>query len=598
MSNCRASLISLPWENYKSPSLAIGCLAAYAQSLGFDVDALNLHLEIAQCFSLDSYDDPCWIDTPAGEALGAALCFSENRKVLLKYANKFIPNANRHAIRLHDALVASYKNIDWRRYSIVGFSINFSQLFTSLLYATWIKRDHPSIRIVMGGYGVTGELGKSVLKCFPQVNWCIDGEGEISFSELLSGVASRSCKFEENVPGLIYRHGGIIKQNPRKQLPDLVGLPEPDYHNYFDTLNRSGPFNQIEILSYIPVEVSRGCTRRCAFCAYGSFMPGFRSRPPVKIANSVNLFYKEYGVSAFYLSTAMINQESTEELSNLLSSHNRDYRIFCEARAGLSKQQMASMKHAGICAIQIGLEALDTKLLSKMNKRTRLIDNLETMKFCEEVGIRHLSNLIVEFPTETQADIDRSIEAMDLASCYMPPDNIARFGLFPGSPIYRNPKKFKIRSINEAPDLGKYLPNRLSSLKLYYSDFECLNRKRNYRRFFMRHKRWRKEYERAQAAGRSILQYFDCGDSLRVEDFREGIQATTLCDLARELYLFCDEIRNFAKIRKKFKDVPEREIRKMLRKLFKLKVMYTEDDDWLSLAIHISPKNRRHMMSL
>jgi hypothetical protein len=39
----------------------------------------------------------------------------------------------------------------------------------------------------------------------------------------------------------------------------------------------------------------------------------------------------------------------------------------------------------------------------------------------------------------------------------------------------------------------------------------------------------------------------------------------------------------------------EKELRKVLRQLFKLKLMYTEDDDWLSLAIRASPENRRHM---
>jgi hypothetical protein len=47
--------------------------------------------------------------------------------------------------------------------------------------------------------------------------------------------------------------------------------------------------------------------------------------------------------------------------------------------------------------VQIGIEALSSRLLKKLHKGTRAIQNLEIMKNCEMLGIRNISNLILQF---------------------------------------------------------------------------------------------------------------------------------------------------------------------------------------------------------
>jgi len=66
---------------------------------------------------------------------------------------------------------------------------------------------------------------------------------------------------------------------------------------------------------------------------------------------------------------------------------------------------------------------------------------------------------------------------------------------------------------------------------------------------------------------------------------REAMIYISLEGYARELYLFCDSIRSFDEIKKHFPKWDEKEIKKVLNKLVKLKVMFREDDDYLSLAI-------------
>ena len=45
----------------------------------------------------------------------------------------------------------------------------------------------------------------------------------------------------------------------------------------------------------------------------------------------------------------------------------------------------------------LGIEALSTRLLEKLNKGTTAIQNLEIMKHCEALNISNISNLILCF---------------------------------------------------------------------------------------------------------------------------------------------------------------------------------------------------------
>ena len=55
--------------------------------------------------------------------------------------------------------------------------------------------------------------------------------------------------------------------------------------------------------------------------------------------------------------------------------------------------------------MQIGIEALSSRLLKKLHKGTSAIQNLEIMKNCEALEIRSVSNLILQFPASDEQDV-------------------------------------------------------------------------------------------------------------------------------------------------------------------------------------------------
>lgn len=598
MKHFRTLLISLPWAEYQCPNLSIGSLAAYLQQQGHDTTALHLHLEAAHRFGFSRYDEIAYQSfSGIGEALCAAILFPAQQQRFLDYASQYFPNAKKTFLRLKSILKALYQNITWDHYTVVGFTSNYQQTLCSLVFSKWIKRDFPHIRTVIGGRCVAGELGESILRHFPQMDWCIHGEGEIPLSRLLDALQTSKHDFEQSIPGLIFRatDNAIIHNTP-EQLTDLKGLPDPDFHHYFNFLQDVSNGSHQEIFPVIPVEESRGCGFNCAFCCEKSFWGCRRARPAKEIADSIARQTNKYHIASIYLVAQTITPESSRTLFSHITAQNRNYKIHGYMRAMMPKDILKLTKEAGVVEATVGIEALNSSILRKMRKGTRLIDNLEIMKYCEELGIGNISCIMTQFPNETQREVDATVSAIDFACAYKPPGTISAFQLREGSPVYLRPKHFGIKQVGIRGDLESLLSSALGErICFWYKDFKRINPLPRYNRLQHRFAQWENRYREITSDGWPLLYYLDLEKFLRIEDRRFETRVILLDEWIRDLYLFCDEIRSFKEIRERFKEVPEKELRKVLRKLFKLKVMYTEDDDWLSLAIHASPENRRHM---
>ena len=115
------------------------------------------------------------------------------------------------------------------------------------------------------------------------------------------------------------------------------------------------------------------------------------------------------------------------------------------------------MRAAGLRKVQVGIEALSTRLLRKLHKGTTAIQNLEIMKHCEALGIANLSNLILHFPLSDAQDVEETLRAMKFARAFRPPKPVA-FWLGLGSPVARNPSAYGIRSVANHPNWARIFP--------------------------------------------------------------------------------------------------------------------------------------------
>jgi hypothetical protein len=277
----------------------------------------------------------------------------------------------------------------------------------------------------------------------------------------------------------------------------------------------------------------------------------------------------------------------------------RDLRLFGEIRAHTPVEVLSTMGASGMREVQVGIEALSTSLLKKLNKGTTAIDNIEIMKHCETPGLPSLTgNLILEFPSSDEADVAETLRNLDFVFPIRPL-KAAAFWLGYGSPVHRNPGRFGIRATGNHPDYRHLFPQQvLTHLKLMLQGYR--GGVRSQRRLWapVREKlnRWKVFYadihggksdERVPSRWEPILSYMDGGRFMIIRErrLRSPDMNHRLRGRSREIYLFCETQRTISELLSRFPGLGEEKMLPFLRMMVEKRLMFNEGDRYLSLAV-------------
>ena len=189
-------------------------------------------------------------------------------------------------------------------------------------------------------------------------------------------------------------------------------------------------------------------------------------------------------------------RKSTDHFAGI-AALNKDLSIFCELRAGTPFSLLSQMREAGVDHVQVGVEALSSRLLQKLNKGTTAIQNIQIMRDLEELNIANGSNLMIHFPGSDEADVAETLFYLEFVSPFRPL-KIVSFQLVKGSGVFQAPQAFGVRSVRNHPNYDILFPKSLCATvqfmqKSYRGD---LNRqKRVWRPVKEKVLAWEKFYE-------------------------------------------------------------------------------------------------------
>jgi hypothetical protein len=250
------------------------------------------------------------------------------------------------------------------------------------------------------------------------------------------------------------------------------------------------------------------------------------------------------------------------------------------------------MGAAGMRQVQVGIEALSSRLLKKLNKGTTAMDNLEVMKHCEFRERPDLvGNLITEFPSSDERDVAETLKTIDFALPFNPLKDIP-FWLGYGSAVWASPRAYGIRRVGNHP-LYRYLfpreiRRRLTLMIQGYQGGVGLQR-RLWSPVRRRMAEWRRAYaELHRNPGFDpILSYSDGGDFMIIRQWRHDRHAMThrLVGTSRKIYLFCDTQRDVRDILLRFPGFGEEKVVPFLTMMVDKHLMFNEGDRYLSLAV-------------
>lgn len=218
--------------------------------------------------------------------------------ILAAYVEREIPDVEIHV------LDCQAERNDWRDVekfidshspAIVATSGFTCNAYACARAAELAKTVHEDNITVVGGSHFTFTPEESLL-AYPEIDYIIRGEGDITFVELIR--ALKNGRKPKDVAGLSFRHNGRIIHNPQRPLiENLDTLPYPSYHLVEKNLKQYH-FTMMagKNVTYLNMEGGRGCTHKCSFCTQWRLWGGcWRTKSAKRIVQEMEHLHNEFG---------------------------------------------------------------------------------------------------------------------------------------------------------------------------------------------------------------------------------------------------------------------------------------------------------------
>lgn len=566
---------------------------------GCEVQGLHPYLDVADRLGFRVYHAVS-LSGWAAEAVGAGILFPQQRercdRLFWKALGKRTQGPKGHGAAICDAeairgalkiaLETFVSDRDWQAYGLVGITVCLNQLTAALVLAKQIKAAAPDVPVVLGGSSCAGVLGPSLLSVFPQIDYVVNGEGELPLLGLVRYLFGKQSLVPTTVMGrnASDREGRV----EREQISGLDSLPLPDFTDYFAEIQRLSPHKRF--FPTLPVEFSRGCWwGRCRFCNLNLQWKGYRAKTAARMAAEVDTLSRRYGVLDFAFTDNVLPQREAVPFFELLGAYRRDYTFFAELRAVHRREELRRMASGGLLDVQVGIEALSTLLLGRLGKGVSTMENVAAMRHAQEVGLRVSGNLIIHFPGSTPEEVAETLETLEFVWPFRPLKTVS-FWLGLASPVDREPGGFGVAKIKPHPFYADLFPREICENMSFLIETYSGDRKTQrqlWRPVERKVRQWREEHKRLGAEG-ALLRYRDGGDYLIVRRVcPDGTVLThRLSGLSRRLYLACREPTSMASLSEQAAGQGADRVETFVKDLAAKRLVFRENDEVLSLAIH------------
>lgn len=614
----KALILSAPFSSISVPSIQLPILEGYLKEKNQIIDTKHIYLKAADYYGIKNYNN---LSNVSGISYAAQMVFT--KYVFPEYWKKYKYNFREYfnKIFLDSAIFQDnftfdffiektdlfynwvVENVNWRNFDIIGFSLNYGQFLPSLAIAKKIKEISPDKKIIFGGSRTVGELGKRVLSNFNYVDFIASGEGE----ETLYLLTSNSTDLQK-IPNLIYRNNEGIIWNKFDLTIDLNSLPFLDFDTFYNDLKMSN----IEVQRYfsldgrLPIEVSRGCWwNNCTFCNLNIQFPNYKEKKINRIVEEIDFLSDKYRILNFHIIGNTLPKKDYRYLFEELKKLGKDFDFIVEARAGqLKGVDYKLMKESGFRNIQVGIESFSENYLKKINKGVRVIDNIATLKFCKEFGIKNDYNLIIKYPNEDRNDFEESIKNISLIKDYLDPPQLNNLLIGYGSYIYNNPDEFNIEKIDYTNiDKLMYPEEYLHKNISFYFNFKRKEdiRENNWKELV---DSWKSENEKRKIEGikrktkfaELIFFYIDGITFLKIIDARnpKNVMIYILNKQERDIFLSCIDVISLIELKDMFSNLSEDELKDILYSFEEIGIIFKEDNHFLSLPLSYNIINKNY----
>ncbi len=600
----------LPFSDLGRPALGVSLLDAHLQRRGVSSLIRYFNLDLAERIGtrLYSWFSQCTPDQDllsavapseylAGEWFFADVVFpgkipSESEYIARFFEphpgmRKLIPEileARRHR---QDFIDHCAREIERHKTRLVGFTTTFHQTCACLAVAQRLKQMANPPMVIFGGANCEGAMGFELIKCFPWIDYVCTGEGDEVVPQFLDELVQTGVA--PSVPGIL-KQGNCESLTTPAPVRRMDSLPVPNYSSYFEALNSSTIGSSIQ--PRLLIETARGCwwgeKQHCTFCGLNGQTMGYRSKSAERANEELSYLSKSYGIEQIEFVDNILDLKYIDTLFPDLARAGSKLEFFLETKSNLRFEQLRTLRRGGVRAIQPGIESFSNQVLQLMRKGCTGLQNIQLLRWCEELGITVFWNLLYGFPDESVAEYARMAELIPLLSHLQKPGYCGRIHVDRFSPLFTN-AGLGVAEPRPAAAYSYLYPlaaEQLGNLA-YFFEFEYADH--------------REPTKYAGALGEEVarwpewtdekrprLDLFQTGSIVLITDTRACTQKPSfvLTGLDAKIYLGCDSAQTVRSIAHKLShSLSEEEIRVRLEILRGARLMAEMDGHYLSLAV-------------
>ncbi len=363
-------------------------------------------------------------------------------------------------LKITDQFMKKLLEINWSLYDIIGFSVTFQQLMSSLSLASEVKKRWPQTNTVFGGNTVHSKMGMAYSKKYENiVDTFFIGEGEEAIVDYI-------ISFDKNeIPKIVMQD----------RTTNLDTNPIPDFYGYFSTMD---DFLHYELMkSSLTYEFSRGCwwgqKKKCLFCGLNCDAIDYRYKNIKKSCKDVKEIverYEAYGVKAILLTDSIIPHTYYGNLSRFNEINTKFY---FETKSNFNRDEhFKEMVESGFIFSQPGIESLSDKTLKHINKGVTTLQNIKFLIQCRNYNIFVTWNIIFGFLEETNVDIKNQISIINKIKHLPSPMNVSKFRLDRYSVYFDNYAKQLIMTGVKKTYYHIFRETKIDEEMCYYFDYK------------------------------------------------------------------------------------------------------------------------------
>jgi radical SAM superfamily enzyme YgiQ (UPF0313 family) len=304
------------------------------------------------------------------------------------------------------------------RFDLVGISaLNYEAAVTERMARALHSKSPETIVAVGGPYP---RSSPERLLATGAVDWLFRGESDRTFPKAVEEwfFGSRQLDAITGLTWRAHRTAPFVANPGEDSIEDLDSLPLPAWDLVpFDLYARGANMNNsLRAKRYAPLFTSRGCPYRCHYC-HDLFGKGFRWRSPENVAKEIDLLVDRYGVREFQIVDDIYNLHKPrmrDIARRVIARHGKRQLHFCfpnGIRADIiDVNDLPLLRDMGVYDMSIAIETVSPRLQTMIDKNLDIGRAARVIDAAAAAGISTKGFFMLGFPTETQAEMESTIQ--------------------------------------------------------------------------------------------------------------------------------------------------------------------------------------------